>query len=138
MVPKEEYSIAAVVYNQDEYLLLKYGLGHWEFVKGHIEANETEKETIIRELEEETSITDATITEGFIEKYEYFFNSKGRRIHKFVHCYLIKSNTRDVKLSFEHVGYRWLPFKNAIKLLTYNNAKRILKKAHNFRLLTST
>jgi bis(5'-nucleosidyl)-tetraphosphatase len=69
MIIKEEKSIAAVVYNQNEYLLLKYGLGHWEFVKGHIEKGETEKETIMRELEEETGITDASIIEGFKEKY---------------------------------------------------------------------
>ena len=134
----EENSVAAIVYHKKEYLLLKYGLGHWEYVKGHMEKGETEKETIMRELEEETGIKEASIIEGFNEKYDYVFTSKGKKIHKFVNCYLIKSNTRDVKLSFEHVGYKWLPFKNAIKLLTYNNARRILKKAHNFRLLTST
>jgi bis(5'-nucleosidyl)-tetraphosphatase len=137
MIIKEEKSIAAVVYNQNEYLLLKYGLGHWEFVKGHIEKGETEKETIMRELEEETGITDASIIEGFKEKYNYNYISGRRKIHKFVSCYLIKSNTRDVTLSFEHVGYKWLSFQKAIKQLTYDNAKKILKKAHNFRLLTS-
>ncbi len=133
----EENSVAAVVYHKKEYLLLKYGLGHWEYVKGHIEKGETEKETIMRELEEETSIKVASIIEGFYEKYDYFFTSRGKKIHKFVSCYLIKSNTREVTLSFEHVGYKWLSFQKAIKQLTYDNAKRILKAAHNFRLLTS-
>lgn len=133
----EENSVAAVVYYKKEYLLLKYGLGHWEYVKGHIEKGETEKETLIRELEEETSIKEASIIEGFNEKYDYFFTIKGKKIHKFVSCYLIKSNTRDVTLSFEHVGYKWLSFQRAIKKLTYDNAKKILKKAYNFRLLTS-
>lgn len=134
---KEEKSIAAVIYYRNKYLLLKYGLGHWEFVKGHLEEDETEKETIMRELEEETGITDASIIEGFNEQYDYFFTSGGKRIHKFVNCYLLKSNTREVTLSYEHVGYKWLPFKEAIKQLTYDNAKRILTKAHNFRNLTS-
>ncbi|MFW9929740.1 MAG: bis(5'-nucleosyl)-tetraphosphatase [Candidatus Thorarchaeota archaeon] len=134
---KEEKSIAAIVYYQKEYLLLKYGLGHWEFVKGHIERDETEKDTIMRELEEETSITDASIIDGFSEKYDYYFTWGGNKIHKFVTCYLIKSNTQDVSLSYEHVGYKWLPFKSARKQLTYDNAKRILTKAYNFRTLTS-
>ena len=133
----EENSVAAVVYYKKEYLLLKYGLGHWEYVKGHMESEETEKETIMRELEEETGIKEASIIEGFNEKYDYAFTSKGKKIHKFVSCYLIKSNTRDVTLSFEHVAYKWLSFQKAIKQLTYDNAKRILEKAHNFRLLTS-
>ncbi|MEJ2296757.1 MAG: NUDIX domain-containing protein, partial [Candidatus Lokiarchaeota archaeon] len=132
MVLKEEKSIAAVLYHQNKYLLLKYGLGHWEFVKGHIEQDETEKETIMRELEEETGIIDAEIIEGFKENYDYFFTSGKNKIHKFVTCYLIKSNTREVLLSYEHVGYKWLPFKSARKKLTYDNAKRILTKGHTF------
>lgn len=134
---KIENSVAAVVYYQKEYLLLKYGLGHWEFVKGHIEQGETEKETILRELEEETGITDAEIIEGFSEKYDYFFISRGKKVHKFVICYLIKSHTQEVTLSYEHVGYKWSAFKKAVKQLTYDNAKRILTNAHNFRALTS-
>ena len=137
MVLKEEKSIAAVLYYHKEYLLLKYGLGHWEFVKGHIEPGETEKETIMRELKEETGIADAMIIEGFKENYDYFFTSGKNKIHKFVTCYLIKSYTQDISLSYEHVGYKWLPFKSARKQLTYNNAKKILTKAHNFQILTS-
>jgi 8-oxo-dGTP pyrophosphatase MutT (NUDIX family) len=137
MVVKEERSIAAVVYHQKEYLLLKYGLGHWEFVKGHVEQDESDKDTIIRVLEEETGITDASMRKGFREDYDYFFTSGGSTIHKFVTCYLIESNTQEVTLSYEHVDFKWLIFKRALKQLTYDNAKRILTKAHNFRGLTS-
>jgi len=73
---KEEFSVAAIVYHKNEYLLLKYGLGHWEFVKGHKEENESDEQTILRELEEETSITDAIIIKGYKENYEYYFTFK--------------------------------------------------------------
>ncbi|MFX1489011.1 MAG: bis(5'-nucleosyl)-tetraphosphatase [Promethearchaeota archaeon] len=135
MNEREEFSVAAIVYNEEEYLLLKYGLGHWEFVKGHKEENETDEETILRELEEETGITDAEILDGFKEKYDYGFTFKGQRIHKFVNCYLIRVFTKDVKLSYEHVDYCWLTIHEAIKRVTYNNAKRLLKKANGFRKL---
>ncbi|TFF89945.1 MAG: NUDIX domain-containing protein [Promethearchaeota archaeon] len=138
MVLREEKSVAAVVYNKKQYLLLKYELGHWEFVKGHIEQGETERETVMRELKEETGITDASIIDGFKEKYDYFFASSGNKIHKYVTCYLIKANTKKVSLSYEHVDYNWLPFKPAKEQLTYKNAKNILTKAHNFRNLTSS
>ena len=130
---KEEFSVAAIVYYENEYLLLKYGLGHWEFVKGHKEENESDEQTIVRELEEETGITDAIILEGYKENYDYNFTFKGQKIHKYVNCYLIRSNTRDVKISYEHEDYVWLPFHKALKRLTYNNAKRLLKKADGFR-----
>jgi len=130
---REEFSVAAIIYNKNEYLLLKYELGHWEFVKGHKEENESDEQTILRELEEETSITDAIIVDGFKEKYDYYFTFKSQRIHKYVNCYLIKSNTKEVKISYEHEDYVWLPFHKALKQLTYNNAKQLLKKAEKFQ-----
>ena len=130
---KEEFSVAAIVYNENEYLLLKYGLGHWEFVKGHKEENELDEQTILRELEEETSITDAIIIKGFKEKYDYSFTFKGQRIHKYVNCYLIKADTKDVRISYEHEDYVWFPFHKALKRLTYDNAKRLLQEADTFR-----
>lgn len=91
----------------------------------------------MRELVEETGINDAKIIERFSEKYDYFFISRGKKVHKFVICYLIKSHTQEVTLSYEHVGYKWSAFKKAVKQLIYDNAKKILINAHNFRALTS-
>jgi len=133
---KEEKSVAAIVYYEDEYLLLKYGLGHWEFVKGHIEPGETEEETIMRELKEETGIDSAKIVNGFNEDYDYYFKFKGQKIHKRVSCYLIKSNTKDVKISFEHEDFKWLTIDKAIRQVTYDNAKELLKKAKKLRSST--
>lgn len=132
----EEKSVAAIVYYEDEYLLLKYGLGHWEFVKGHIEPGETEEETIMRELKEETGIDSAKIVNGFNEDYDYYFKFKGQKIHKRVSCYLIKSNTKDVKISFEHEDFKWLTIDKAIRRVTYDNAKELLKKAKKLRSST--
>ena len=130
---KEELSVAAIVYHENEYLLLKYGLGHWEFVKGHKEENESDEQTIFRELEEETSITNAIIIKGYKENYNYYFTFKNQKIHKYVRCYLIESKTKDVKISYEHEDYIWLPFQEALKKATFDNAKQLLQKADKFR-----
>lgn len=129
----EEYSVAAIVYHENEYLLLKYGLGHWEFVKGHKEANESDEQTILRELREETGIIDAIIIKGFEESYDYKFTFDGQRIHKYVRCFLINSNTKNVKISYEHEAYIWLPLDRAITQVTFKNAKNLLKRAEKFR-----
>lgn len=113
-----------------KYLLLHYEAGHWDFVKGNVEPHESEKETVIRELREETGIADAQFIEGFREKIEYFYRRQGATIHKEVIFFLIETHTEKVELSYEHVGYTWLDYQNAMKKLTFKNAKAALQKAH--------
>ena len=56
----------------------------------------------------------------------------GEWVFKTVTFYLAETKTKEVKISFEHVAYKWLPYKEALKQLTYKKAKEILKKAHHF------
>lgn len=131
---KFENSVGAVVYKKNECLLLKYGMGHWGLVKGNQEKEESEKETILRELEEETGITEASIIEGFKEKTDYFYKMEGKTIHKFVTYLLIKSGSKDVELSFEHDDFQWLPFEKAIEKVDFKDVKKVIKEAQNFLL----
>jgi bis(5'-nucleosidyl)-tetraphosphatase len=127
-----EKSCGAVVFlkNTDvKYLLLHYEAGHWDFVKGNVEPNESEKDTVIRELREETGIADAQFIEGFREKIEYFYRRQGATIHKEVIFFLIQTHTEKVELSYEHVGYTWLDYQSAMERLTFKNAKAALQKA---------
>jgi bis(5'-nucleosidyl)-tetraphosphatase len=132
----QEKSCGAVVFIKKDtdinFLLLHYEAGHWDFVKGNIEPGESEKETVLRELQEETGIVDAQFIEGFKEKLEYFYRRQGATIHKQVIFYLIETHTEKVALSYEHVGYTWLDYKNAMEKLTFKNAKDVLQKAHDF------
>jgi bis(5'-nucleosidyl)-tetraphosphatase len=128
-----EKSCGAVVFlknSEVNYLLLRYGAGHWDFVKGNVEPNESEKDTVIRELQEETGIVDARFIDNFREKIEYFYRRQGTTIHKEVVFFLAETHTKKVTLSFEHVGYAWLTYQNAMEQLTFKNAKDILQKTH--------
>jgi 8-oxo-dGTP pyrophosphatase MutT (NUDIX family) len=113
-----------------KYLLLHYEAGHWDFVKGNVEPNESEQETVIRELREETGITDAKFIENFKEKIDYFYRRQGTTIHKEVIFFLMETHTETVKISYEHVGYIWLNYQQAMEKLTFKNARDVLKKAH--------
>ena len=53
-----ETSCGVVLVNYGSILLLQYPQGHWDFPKGHVDGAETEHETAIRELFEETAIKD--------------------------------------------------------------------------------
>ncbi|HEX2978430.1 MAG TPA: bis(5'-nucleosyl)-tetraphosphatase [Candidatus Babeliales bacterium] len=132
-----EFSAGVVVYyervGKRTYLLLHYASGHWDFPKGHIENGENKVEAAIRELQEETGLS-AKLVDGFEESFEYFFkNSKTHElILKTVYFFIGKVSTKKVMLSHEHVGYEWLPYKEAIEKLTYPNAKELLKNMERF------
>ena len=131
-----EKSCGAVVFikkgEHTNYLLLNYSAGHWDFVKGNVEPKETEKETVIRELQEETAIVDAHFLDGFKETISYFYRRQGFTVRKEVVFFIIETHTEEVTISFEHVGYVWLDFKQAIEKLNFKNAKDVLQKAHDF------
>lgn len=139
-MPIEKSAGALVFYkNQDiEYLLLHYPSGaktsreYWDLPKGHIEKGEKEIDTVKREVREETGLEDIELIGNFKEHIKYFFRSEGQTIFKTVTFYLAKAQTKDVKISFEHIGYVWLLYEEALERLTFDNAKEILKKAHQF------
>jgi bis(5'-nucleosidyl)-tetraphosphatase len=131
-----ERSAGAVVFRRDKevlyYLLLHYQAGHWDFPKGNIEKGEELKETVERETEEETGIKDIKFIPGFKEKIEYYYKLKDKNIFKTVIFFLAETKTKQVKLSFEHKGFDWLPYKKALNKLTFKNAKNTLIKADRF------
>ena len=118
--------------NKNEFLLLNYPQGHWDFVKGKIEQNEAPHETAIRETKEETGITNIEFLDGFEEYVEYDFRFKKENIHKKVIFFLAKTGEKNIKLSHEHNDYIWLEYNDALKKTTFENAKNILTKANEF------
>ena len=132
---REKSCGAVVFFKKDEmtkYLLLNYAAGHWDFVKGNVEPGETEKQTVVRELQEETGITDAQFVEDFREPIAYFYRRQGLTVHKEVVFFVMEAYTDKVQLSFEHVGYIWLDYQHAMEKLSFKNAKDTLQKSHDF------
>jgi len=144
-MPREK-SAGAIIYHiidgVPHYLLLHYPSGHWEFAKGHIEGGENVEQTIRREVEEETGIKDLKIIPGFKEQSKYFFRKsyglkgeakkKAPWVFKLVVFLLAETKTDNVVISKEHKDFLWLPFKEAVKRITYKNAKELLKRADDY------
>jgi 8-oxo-dGTP pyrophosphatase MutT (NUDIX family) len=133
---KRERSAGVLVFRSTKtgrkYLLLDYGR-HWDFPKGHVEPGEDLIQTALRELEEETGITDAAVIPGFSHEIKYFFRDKKKHlIHKTVWFGLAQTAASKVRLSNEHVGSEFLGFDQAIKRLTYAAAKSLLRHAEEF------
>jgi len=143
-----EKSVGAVLFrranNRNKYLLLHYKSGHWDFPKGHQEKGENDEETLRREVKEETRIQDIKIIPGFNKEIGYFYVAKGKerkkrlkvqrgiKIKKQVVYYLAETREKEVKISFEHIGFQWLDYSQALKKITFKNSRNVLQSACGF------
>lgn len=129
---QETKSSGAIVYkvegNEIKYLLIMLIRGNWGFPKGHFEGEETEKETAVREIFEETGLN-VKFHDDFRETIQYF---PAPFIFKTVIYFLAEAVTDNVKIQTDEVAeYRWATYDEAAKLITYRLQKKILKKAND-------
>jgi 8-oxo-dGTP pyrophosphatase MutT (NUDIX family) len=131
-----EISVGAVLYNfKDEkpfFLLLNYNSGHWDFPKGNKEKNETEKDTVFREIKEETGIIDVDLNFDFRKKVFYYYKRNSLLVSKKVIYYLAKTSDWNVVLSNEHIGYKWENYNSALDVITYENSRNVLRQSFTF------
>lgn len=130
-------SAGIIVYNKNNsdirYLLLQYLHGHWDFVKGKLEPGENRREAALRELQEETGITIVTLDTNFSKSLSYVYTERdGIVTKKTVHFFVGRVTDTHITLSSEHVDYTWLPLEDALKKLTFKNARDVLNAAHEF------
>ena len=131
---KYEKSCGAVVFIKENesisFLLIKSRKwGHWNFPKGHMENDETESQTALREIFEETGLK-----VGLIDKFRHTINYYTREnISKESVYFIGKSETKDVTPQIIEIeDYRWLEYGEAYNLLTYEDDRILLEKAKNF------
>ena len=98
------------------YALVQQKGGVWGFPKGHMEAGETEKETALREIGEETGLSLERI--GVIKRVVYFCGEF--------------SGPRPVPRPGEIWDARMANYEEALALLTFEDARELLKSVHGF------
>ena len=114
-----EKSCGAVVFRKYhgniELLLIKHVVGgHWSFPKGHVEPGETEEQTALREIKEETGI-DVELNTSFREVVSYFLG---------------KAKTFQYTPQEEEIAQiKWVEINLAHSFLTYDNDKQLVNKA---------
>ena len=123
---EQEKSCGAIVINKNnKILLVHHNAGHWDFPKGHIENGETEEQTAIREVKEETNI-DIIIN----NKYRYTTSySPKENVMKEVVYFLAQNIDEDKKPQLEEVSeVKWFTLEEAMNTITYENSIEILNK----------
>jgi 8-oxo-dGTP pyrophosphatase MutT (NUDIX family) len=132
---EREVSAGGIVFRRQldksaRFLLIRDPYEHWGFPKGHLEGEETPAEAALRESAEETGLLDLQL-HGPIRIIDWHFRFRGRYIHKFCHFFLFESPAADVipQLDEGITDFRWLTLEEALDLLSYDNARGVLKRA---------
>ena len=121
-----EKSCGAIIFNEDKVLVVKQTCGFYGFPKGHVEIGETEKETAIREVKEETGldikiISDKRYTQSYIVK---------ENVHKDVVFFIAKLENNNEKRQVEEIEeILWIDINEVENILTYDSLKELWKEA---------
>lgn len=132
--PKTERSAGGVVVRRIDgvvhVLLIRDPYKNWGLPKGHVEAGETAIAAAAREVREETGLTALQLGPE-IGVIDWFFRAEGRVVHKFCTFHLIACDVgTPVPERAEGITECvWLPARDAIARVTYENAREIVIEA---------
>ena len=128
---QHEKSCGAIVYRKFhgniELLLIKnQNGGHWSFPKGHVEGAETEEETAVREIMEETGIS-VILDTSFRHVITY---APKKETTKDVVYFLARAVTYDYTPQEEEIAQiKWVEINHAATLLSYDNDSQLVSQA---------
>lgn len=132
---REEISAGGVVVRLHDgrplFLLIRDSYRNWGFPKGHLEPGETADAAAMREVAEETGLGDLRLR-AEIETIDWYFRFRGRLIHKVCHFYLMESDSAVTSPQRDEgiTACRWETFERAAELVSYENARAVLRRAH--------
>ena len=127
---KYEKSCGAAVYrfrNGTLYFLVEHMIqGHTSIPKGHVEGDETEEETAVREIREETGL-EVRLDTGFRDGTAY---SPCEGVYKQVVFFAAEALPGEMKNQESEVNsLEWLPYGDAVRAMTYESDKEVLRHA---------
>ncbi len=137
MLPIEySYGIVTVLRKADipdRFLILLQTTGSWSFPKGHAEGKETPKEAALRELTEETAITEIRLLNTPLIEETYTFKRDDVLTRKINQYFVGITDTENVLIQAKEISeYKWATYEEALATFTYDNAKIVLGKAREF------
>jgi bis(5'-nucleosidyl)-tetraphosphatase len=132
---RQEESAGGIVFRLERgkprYLLIRDSYSNWGFPKGHLEPGEEPATAAVREVGEETGLRSLLIR-GLIDTIDWEFRFRGQAIHKVCHFFLMESRrSRTSPQRAEGItACRWMSFDEAVRRVSYRNAREVLRRAH--------
>jgi 8-oxo-dGTP pyrophosphatase MutT (NUDIX family) len=139
---RDETSAGGVVFRLDGreplFLLIRDSYQNWGFPKGHVETGEQPEQAAVREVSEETGLGELTVR-GSIDTINWFFRFRGQLIHKYCHFYLIETGESETSPQRDEgiTACRWTSFGEAESLISYANAREVLRRAQEMVVASS-
>jgi 8-oxo-dGTP pyrophosphatase MutT (NUDIX family) len=139
---RDETSAGGVVFRLDGghavYLLIRDSYQNWGFPKGHLEAGEIPEAAALREVSEETGLSDLSVR-GAIDTIDWFFRFRGQLIHKVCHFFLMETRESSTlpQRAEGITACRWSAYEDAASLVSYPNARDVLRRAQEMVLESS-
>ena len=133
--PRDETSAGGVVFRtvgrERLYLLIRDSYQNWGFPKGHLEQGEEPAAAAVREVREETGLS-ALELRAPVDTIDWHFRFRGRLIHKVCHFFLMEAGQGATKPQRAEgiTACKWARYDEAAKLLSYENARGVLARAH--------
>ncbi len=130
---KKTVCAGGVVLNDEGLVLVVNSRGNsWSLPKGHIEKGESPLEAAVREIREESGVTELNL-KGYIGSYSRHKRSanggNGRTERKKIHLYLFKTTQNDIyPLDYHTRDARWVSKEQVPKLLTHKKDKKYFKR----------
>ena len=130
-----EKSCGFIVYKESggvrEYLLVSALNGKYGFPKGHVERGETEHETAVRELKEETNLEVRAI-DGFRREIEYSLPQKRGTIKRCVYFLGEYTEGELIRQEEEILDAVFVDIDRAMQMIPYANARAVLQEANAY------
>ena len=133
---RHEKSCGALVFRGEgdarEILLIKSRFGgHWSFPKGHVELGETETQTALREIREETGLV-VQLENGFRQCVEYYPKPNVKKQVVYFLGSLKDPAAQPVPQKEEVSELKWMSTEEANALVTFRNDRRLIEKAKEY------
>lgn len=129
-------SSGGVVLNHEGQVLIlrRKQEGTWVLPKGKMEPGETLIQTALREVQEETGLTELRIIREIgLVRYIFLWRPDNVNYNKTVHYFLMHINGTEQKMKLEpdFSTHAWEEPSKALKMLTFENDRRIVRSIVN-------
>ena len=134
---KTEKSCGAVVFTREngmiQYVIIRSTEGYYGFPKGHMEHGESEKETALREIKEETGL-DVLLIDGFKTADVHPFSQPGQptALKQVIYFLAEFSRQKPSAQESEISDIQLMCYEKAIESFQFEGIKRVLHEADSF------